>query len=337
MHNRFSSFAAGIALAAWLIFACGGAGAMEVWMPQTGKVDLESPAREGVDDQLRHAYALIGSGQWADGIAWVRKLMEQNPEAEWTEEARIIIARGLLSSGKKKEGFAALEQIRADYPESPLAERAKEMQYGAARESAGDDLELALWMYDELADGADAQEEAARIQKGRADAMFAAGRYLEAQDEYLALIDYYPDSKWVSYCWFKVADCDWQQTTWLNLGLEGLRESERNFADLYKDFADSGPRSPLAERAAENIRKARLLLAEKNAEIARFYIESEKRPWAAVNYLERLFREFPDAPQAEWAGKELKRIRRDLRAPLRGETRRMPLPGVESQASSEQP
>jgi hypothetical protein len=44
--------------------------------------------------------------------------------------------------------------------------------------------------------------------------------------------------------------------------------------------------------------------------------------------------EFPDSPAAGWARREMQRIEKERKAPLRGKVKRMALPGVVSVARS---
>jgi outer membrane assembly lipoprotein YfiO len=301
-------------------------------MPETGEVELEEPSRDSVEARLEHAYALVGAGQWASGIAELRALVGEYPEADWVPEARLMVGRALLIGGKFEKAFRELHRLAADYPDSALAAEARRLQRSAARREASADLGDAFQMYADLEERAADEYEAADVLREKADAALDAGRYLQAQDEYLALVSFYPRSEWVPYCWFKVAQCEWERAAWLALGLEGVQEAERSF----RDFAEAYPEHPLASEAEQKAGEARRRRAELNAQIARYYIEAEKRPWASVNYLEHLRTEFAGTPQAEWAAKKLAQVKKQLPAPPHGQIRGLTLSGVRGMRSAEE-
>jgi len=298
---------------------------MEVWMPETGEVELEEMPRDTLEGRRRHAYALVGAGQWAGGIRELRVLLRENPEAPWIGEARLILARALLGAGKRGKAFDELAELQKEQPDTPLALEAWSLQRAAARQESAEDLGSGLDLYDRLIEAAPDELEAADLMRARGDVAFDAGRYLIAQDEYMALVSFYPRSEWVPYCWYRIAECEWEMATWLGLGLEGVVASERSF----EDFANTYPRHEKAGNARKLAAEAHDARAKRNAEIVRFYIRGEKKPWAAVNYLEYLRDEFPDTPQAEWAEDKLEKVREQLRAPTPGRVRPLALPGVQ--------
>ena len=183
---------------------------------------------------------------------------------------------------------------------------------------------LALSFYDRLLKSADTSAGKAFVMKERADALFEAERYLDAEDSYLTVIQVIPDSEWVPYCWYRLADCRWRMADWLGLGLEWLEGAERDFVEFIASF----PGDPQRGEAIEKLKQVRRKQAELNAAIARFYVEVEQRPWAAVNYLTYVRDRFKDTPEAEWAAEELERIKQARSAPLRGEQKTLEMPGV---------
>jgi len=314
-----------------MTYLAGGVSAVEVWTPQTGEVELEKTPRETAEARREHALALIGAGQWDSGIAELRDLIEADPDGEWVPEARFAIAQALLVQGDAVDAFDELEELRAAHEGTPLAKRARELQFRAARVQAERRLGPARKLYDRLMETAANSGEAALAQKDKADALFAAGRYLEAQDEYMALTDLYPYNEWVPYCMFKMAHCQWELARWLQLGMEGVREAERSF----RDFVETFPTHSRAPDAREMMAEARGTRAELCREIAAFYIETRKRPWAAVNYLDYMLRELEGMPQAEWAAEELEKVKEQTHTPLRGTVRPLSLPGVREQGQGD--
>ncbi len=323
-----SGLLAGFASVA-LAVACvaGGVSAVEVWTPETGEVELEKAPRDTADARREHALALIGAGQWGSGIAELRALIEADPEGEWVPEARLAIAQGLLAQGDAVDAFEELEKLRTGREETPLGKRARELQFRAARVQSERGLGPARKLYDRIMETPADAEEAALAQKEKADAVFAAGRYVEAQDEYMALVDLYPYSEWVPYCTFKIAQCEWELARWLQLGMEGVRKAERSL----RDFVETFPTHSYAPQAKEMLADARRTMAELCQDIAAFYIKTKNRPWAAVSYLDWIVQELAETPQAEWAAEELKAVKAQKETPLHGSLRPLKLDGVSRQ------
>jgi len=296
----------------------------EMWMPETGEVQLEDLPRESAEARRLHALALIGAGQWSGGAEELRQLLAADPQAEWAAEARFTIARGLLASGHAREAFDELGLLAQEFPDSPFAGRVRAFQQTAARVHAVHDPDGGADLYDRLIDTAKDADERAVLQRDKADAFFRARRYLDAEAGYLELMTLYPRSEWCAYAWYRAAECEWELARWLGLGLERMESAEESFLD----FAQAYPTDVRAEEALARVSEVRAARATFGWEIARFYVDAEKKPWAAIGYLERIISEFPDAPEAQWATRELEAIRAGLKAPLRGDTKELKLPGV---------
>lgn len=313
-----------LGLAAWLCSAGLPVRAVEVWMPETGEVALEEPVAHSVESRRRHAYALIGTGHWKSGIGQLDSLLEENPDAPWAGEAGLLIGRALLGAGRDEKAFEHLAALGEGGADPQVAAQARALQCEAAQRAAANDFGDGMALFDRLIESARNESDAEDAMRLKADAALQAGRFLYAQDQYRALVSLHPHSQWVPYCWFKIADCEWRMAQWLGLGMEGVRQAERSFSD----FADIYPGHAYADEARQKAADAREQLARMNAAVARFYIHAEKRPWAAVPYLRRVTSRFPESSEAEWAARQLDRVEAQLAAPLPGDLRDMPLPGV---------
>jgi len=331
-RGRLGVFATGwlAGMAVW-VAAAAGVAAVEVWMPETGEVKLEEPPGDDVAARRDYAYALIGAGEWKSGARELRRLIKRNPEAEWRGEARLMIGRALLSGGKYRKAFDVLAEVREAHPGTPLAQRARVLQHETAMQQTTASFGKGADMYDRLVETAPGEEEAATALVQKADATFNARFYLRAQDAYLAVVDLYPQSEWAPYCWHRIAECDLERASWLELGVQGYQAAERGFADFLEVYPEN-QRAPEARRKLEEIRRR---LAALNVEVVRFYAEAEERPWAAIRYLEHIRDNLPGTPQSEWAEQELHRIEAELTAPPRGRVRRLPLIGVEQTPAGE--
>lgn len=311
-------------VAVWLVAGAADSWAIEVWMPETGEVALEEQPRDSAEARRRHALALIGAGQWAGGVAELRRLIEAEPEAEWVPEAQFAIARGLLALGRPTDAFDELEELSAQHPDLPFAAEVRSFQFTAARLEAARDVDAGVALYDRLIETATAKEEDARARKEIGDAFFEARRYLDAQDAYMAFTDFFADSEWYPYCWYRIAECEWELARWLELGLERVEVAEAQFIEFMNVYPTDASVPEARQKAAE----ARSARAAMHGEIARYYIEAAKKPWAAVSYLEYIRGEFPDSPEAQWAARELEKVDKQLEVPLRGRIKEFTLPGA---------
>jgi len=310
-----------------VLLAAGGTArvfALEVWTPQSGEVELEELPRDTPEARFKHACALVAAGQSESAIPLLRALIEQHPGAEFAERARYTIGLALFSSGKYQEAFDELEGFLERYPDSGLEMDVRELQLEAARNEARSDLEGGLDMLDRLAAAARSDALAARYQKEKADLLLREGRYLWAKEEYFVLVDRYPRSALVPYCFLKVAECDLQLGRWLARGDEYLKKARRTLEEFVAVYREH----ELKEEAERKLSDAIVLEAEQNKRIALFYIERKKRPVAAVNYLFYIMGEFPGTEQARWAAETLEGILQVERTPLRGRFQKMELPGV---------
>jgi len=309
-----------------VLLAVGGlrTSAVEVWMPETGDMVLESAPTGAEGEAYRRAVALIGAGEWDGGISQLRKLIAANPTADWAPQARCVLARGLIASGSCEAGFNELEALRTQYAGTPLAAQAHDLQVVAASELAKDDPTAAGKLFDRLKVEAGSMEEEALLQKQKADAFLDARLYLEAEDEYVQLATQYRQSIWAPYAWFRIADCEWEMAKWLNLGVERLKQADK----AYKDYLSVYPDGSNAAEAKQRVLEVHRGEAEKYRQIAEFYIVSQKRPWAATSYLNYIVTEFADTPQAEWAKQELQKIEEALGPPLPGQPRPFKMFGV---------
>ncbi len=313
------------------VVIAGGAGAMEVWTPQAGEVELEEMPRDDVESRRRHAIALIGAGQWAGGMAELRGLLKDHPDASWVPEARMALARGWLAQQKPRKAFEELAGLLAEWPETELRPHARAAQFTCARMAGQEDVGRGVALYERIIETSQDRDEAALAQVRMADLLFEARRYLDAETEYLALVSFYPDSEWVPYAWYRAAACQKGLAEWLELGLENVETAEAHLRDYLQRY----PGHAQSDQARQALKEVRRREAELNLEIARFYAEAEGRPWAAVCYLEHVVERFPGTPEADEAGAELARIRGRMRAPLPGEVRELNVPGVVRQGASE--
>ena len=315
--------------AALMLLAAAGtprAVALEVWTPQSGEVDLEELPRDAPEARFRHACALVAAGQGKSALPLLRRLLEENPNAEFAESARYTTGMALLSAGEYQEAFDEMDAFLAHYPDSSFAVDARDLQLEAAGNQIGSDVEAGVALFDRLAAAAPAEAVGARAryQKEKADALLRHGRYLWAKAEYTALRDLSPGNELVMYSFVKEAECDLQLSQWLGRGDEYLKRARRTLSDFVAVY----PEHELTEEAKEKLAQTQALEAEHNKGIALFYIKCKKRPGAARNYLLYIMHEFPETEDARWAERTLEEILKAEGTPLLGSIQKSELPGA---------
>lgn len=299
-------------------------GAIEVWMPETGEVNLDDAQRETPEARFKHAAALIGAGEPMSGVAQLRQLIAEHPDAPWVEQAGYLVAFGLLTGGRYEEAFEEWEEFLGRYPESKQKYGVREMQLKAAALRASENLHDGMGLFDHLISGAPTREFAAQCQKEKADAVMDAGDYLLARDQYVAVLDYDPDSPWAPYCWYKVAECDLRLAEWIQRGMEHLELARRAF----RDFMEVFPEHKLADEARENLKRVQSEQAARYKMIAEYYLSPGGRPTAALPYLRYIKAELAETEEAKWAAEKIEQFLADPSVPVRGRYRKLNLPAV---------
>lgn len=282
----------------------------EVWAPDAGQADLEDVPPDSPRGRFSHACGLVAAEQYAAGIQMLKALLEQHPGADFAPRAHYAIALAQYGQQKYTAAFRKLQEFRSNYPEHGLAADAMELQIKCLRRLAAQDVDDGLELLDEMMSDAETQKRAARYQKLRGDLYFEAQSYLFASDAYDRLVQDFPESKWVPYAFYRMALCQLKLGEWLGRGTEHIvnaRRTLKHFTEVYKDHR-------LTDKVRAKLQKARSLEAQWNAKVARFYMDDSK-PGSAAVYLQYILENFPHTDQAQWAEKQMKRIREAGRLP----------------------
>jgi outer membrane assembly lipoprotein YfiO len=309
------------------------AGGTEVWTPETGEVDLERRPRQEPEARFRHAAALLAAGQNDGAVRLLRELLQKHPDAEWAEEAHFMLGLALHNDGRYKAAYRAWETLREKYPDSKRTKRVFTLQRQAAIQRTEKSVKKGMKMFDRLSKAAPDREAGVLTRKARADALLQAGEYLRASDQYLALIDYYPNSKWVPYAWYQMGVCHLKLAKWIGRGTEHLEEAERRLEDFIRNF----PENEYTDEAKATLEEVRSLRVEKHRRVAQYYMGPGDRPTAALPYLRYMQDALPDSEQAQWAREKIQQILNEREAPTRGQSLPMSLPGVTADTSTEGP
>jgi hypothetical protein len=320
-----------VAALAALFCVCQRSEATDVWTPQTGAVVLEEMPRETPAQQRLYAFALIGAGQWRSGVRTLRRQLEAAPEAAWAPEARLVLARALFGAERYRQSFTEA----APLAKTPVAGQARALQFEAARNLAPGNLAVATRLIDQLHRSATDDDQKAYALMARADAALADERYLVALGRYDLVPERFPESRFVPQCLLQTAECAWAMVLWLDLGEEHLAGAEASVRDYLEEYADRDVKAAARARALlELVRKKR---ARRFKAVAEFCWKTEKRPWAAVPWLEEMRSRFEGSPEGDWAAARLVQLHRQVRTPLPGTFRSLPLPAARTVKKGDAP
>jgi outer membrane protein assembly factor BamD (BamD/ComL family) len=321
-----------LSLAAALWLCTRTAPAIEAWAPGAGEIDLNKLPRETQDEKFHHAVGLIVAGQADSGVNELRELLAEKPDAPWAEQARYMIAFGLLKARKYEKAFEESEKFRGLYPESGLKEEAFQLQLRAAALRTREDQDAGVALFNRLVANAPSRESAVYCQKEKADAIMEAGDFMAARLEYLTLIEL-GDTQWHAYGYYKIAECDFRLAQWLRLGTEHLQRARNE----YEDFVRTFPEHKLAGEAKQDINRVKADVASQYRQIADYYLRIAKRPSAAVPYLHSIITEAPGTEQAAWAAERLQEVVATLPEGLKQQYKRLGFLGPEPAEPQEQP
>ena len=293
----------------------------DIWTPQAGDVNLEETPRNTPEARFKHACGLVTAGQPDSALEILEDLIEEHPKADFVERARYVRALAVYRTGDPWDAFEYLEDFHAKHPESSWAQEARNLQLEAARVVGKDDMDDGVTLFDRLVEQGGPRVFIARCRKEKADLLYKNKRYLRAKDAYLAVVDYHPQSRWVSDCYLRVGQCELQLGLWLRLGVQHIERARKTLTHLVELYGEE----EASQEAKAALERARQVEAEENERIARFYIEDVHRPEAALPYLRYLMEEFPETESAGWAAEQVKRIRDTLPSPPRNSFQKVSL------------
>ncbi len=137
-----------------------------------------------------------------------------------------------------------------------------------------------------------------------ADYHFAEADWLRAADAYERLQKDFPASEASDVAEYQSAVCKLRQVKGMRYDLSKVREAEKLLAN-YVRRRPTGARIREADALLKTVRED---LAAQDLEVARFYLERERRPASALIYVESLLRNRRDTAAAEQAKEYLRAI-----------------------------
>lgn len=290
------------------------ASAVWIWTPQNNKwVNPKYAVRDTPAEQLSFALTYFNDRDYKSAIREFQKLMRQYPKALEAAEAQFYIGMALEQQNKFKEAFAAYQMVIDKYPFSERAAEIVKLQFGLAEKMLEDGgekgiLGAVIGPADDVVDIFEAVIRNAPYGPLAPEAQYQIGLYLkeqklyqEARDEFMKVINDYPQSDRAKAAEFQIAYTD----SLRSVDAQYDQEITKSAVEGFEDYLRKNPGSELSPEAREKISRLREKEAENNFVIAQFY-EKQKNFTAAKIYYQTIIDQYQDTT---WARQALQKLR----------------------------
>lgn len=271
-----------------------------VWSNETSWVDPEQLPRETTDQRFRYAVALMVNREYISAIGIFKDVIKNNPGSELADESQLNIGKTYYLLGDYKNSFKAYEHMIEKDPGSRRLQEIleKEFQVGVAQMER--DENGAIKVFESIIARNPLGFIAADAQVKIADCHYQLRQFKEAEDNYLGVMENYPDSEWVPYAQFRIPNCR----------LSNIRIQERNYDLLsrsregFEIYMANNPRGVLVNTTMAIISEIDIAMAERDYKTGEFYLRRQ-RPDAGLIYFESVIKDYPNT---EWAARAEEKI-----------------------------
>lgn len=266
-----------------------------------------SPA-ESLPEVLAEAHDMIETGQSSKARRVLKKWIKGNEESEFLDHGLYLKAMACFQQEKYYQAAEACDELCRTQGTSRFFEPSLYMQVEIARlYMAGEKRKMlgfirvsgggdAVAILDNVIEGWPGSELAAQALTMQGDYYFGEERFVEAQDTYQMVVDYYPNSGYYYHGLLWTAEATHKQ-------YRGAYYDSRCLTDAairYSRFAAEFPEQAAELDIAGRIRQVRTQQAEKEFTIADFYRRTDKSE-AAFYYWREITERFGDTEFAAQA------------------------------------
>ncbi len=291
-------------LAAFLFISTKVSHAEWVWSGETSWVDPDQLTRDTADQQYKYAISLMIKREYISAIGIFKGVINNNPETELAEESQLSIAKAYYLAGDYKNSFNAYEQIIEKDPATRRLQEIldKEFQVGVAQMER--DENGAIKVFERIIERNPLGFIATDSQVKIAECYYQLRQFDQAEDNFLSVMENYPNSEWVPYAQFRIPYCK----------LSNSRVQERNYdlltksRDGFEIYLANNPQGALVDETNEIIKEIDIKLAEREYETGVFYLR-QKRPDAGFIYFESVIKNYPDTEWAAMAEEKIKMLK----------------------------
>jgi outer membrane protein assembly factor BamD len=261
---------------------------------------------------FEEAKAYYAQGDWKQSISALDIFLESYPDTPFDKEARVLHIKANLAAEEHNDAKLALLAYIKLYPVSEFSDEIEKLGFDMALSYLRGEQDF--FIFSESSEGVKILKEIATNFPGGVYAddsrwelaqfyFLEESAWIEAEEQYRALVESYPDSPWAARAQYHVALCNLNRVKGPAYDQELMAATIKEFRLYTERFAD-GDR--VAEARA-HMAELTAMLAEKHLLIAEWYI-GQDLPRAARFYLLRLIKLFPGLPQAAEAQRLLETL-----------------------------
>lgn len=273
-----------------------------IWNKENGWVELDKLTNDTFDQRYKHALALITDQQYIRAVRELEAMVEESPNSEFAEPAMFNIAYAYLLANDYKNAFKTYDKFLDNYPGSRRTEEVVIKQYNLGiSQMEGLEVKAAIRMFEKIIERNSLGPYAADAQIKIADCYQKLKKFDQAIENYGVLIENYSDSAWVPYAQYQIPMCKVEDERRQDRNVGLLTEAE----DGFEDYMANNPTGGLVEKAKLKMDDIKTAKAEREFEVAEFYLR-RKKPKAAKVYYDVVIENFPDTV---WSAKAVEKIK----------------------------
>ncbi|MCP4365087.1 MAG: outer membrane protein assembly factor BamD [Planctomycetes bacterium] len=265
-----------------------------VWNKGTGWIDPLGLNPKVPDQRYKLAISMMLSGDYESSVKVFESILKEHPDSDLAEPCHYNIGQAYYLAGKYKKAFKAYERLLEKFPGIRITGLIHQKEFEAGTALMQEKPKASVVIFETIIEHNPQGPLAADSQVKIADAFFLAEDFVSAEAAYRAVLENYPRSEWAPYSLYRIPLS--------KLSLEARRDRDMEnlwkARDGFEEYIGSYPNGTLVEEAKAKIHEVEGLIAQKNYAIAEFYLR-KKKPAAAMIYLSRITKRFPNTRWAE--------------------------------------
>ncbi|MBN1437715.1 MAG: outer membrane protein assembly factor BamD [Sedimentisphaerales bacterium] len=271
-------------------------GSAEQWVA----VDQNEPA------EFTQIRADLNNGQTRRALNQIKDWIEDHPDSPYIDQALHIQAQVLIARGKHYDAYEIYEQLLDEHSNSQLFETALREEVDIARLFlAGQKRTVlgilrvtaraeAIVMLDGVVERWPGSELACQALMMQADYYFQEGRFVESQEIYQTVVEYYGHSEYYPTAMLRRAESSFGQYYGPEYDSTCLDDAYIRYLEFEAEFPEQALQNNVAERLEEIINEQ----IRKEFVVADYYERTGRIP-AAVSYWQMIVERWPNTTWAQ--------------------------------------
>ena len=272
-----------------------------IWSPKTNEwrnSKHSAPVTPYI--QQNKALELFEKGEYKKAYREFNRVLKSYPDAKESAEAQYYVAKCLEKLDKFYEAFLEYQKLITSYPNSQRLNEAIERQYSIGELFMDKEHKkiLGLSKYDfmdhpaveifkKIVDNAPYSDYAPGSQYKMGVILMELGRYDEAGEAFLKVINEYPDSEWTASAKYQSAIAAEKRISGVDYDSSNLGEASTRLEEFIKEY----PEAKVSFEAESRLKELRNKEAKKNFDIAQFY-DNQGKYKSALNYYKKVVKNY---------------------------------------------